>query len=92
MQLNLEKNNFHRITNISSVKSQLSKIKELEINESNIKGNIDVNLYYYDLAGKENFELISLPFELDLASLDVKDVKLIKANVFVVEVNGINIE
>ena len=92
MQLNLEKNNFYRITNISSVKSQLSKIKELEINESNIKGNIDVNLYYYDLAGKENFELISLPFELDLASLDVKDVKLIKANVFVVEGNGINIE
>ena len=42
--------------------------------------------------GKENFELISLPFELDLASLDVKEVKLIKANVFVVEGNGINIE
>ena len=92
MQLNLEKNNFYKITNISSVKSKLSKITDLVIDESNIKGSIDVSLYYYDLAGKESFELISLPFELDLASLDVKEVKLIKANVFVVEGNGINIE
>lgn len=92
MQLNLEKNNFYKISNISSVKSKLSKITDLVIDESNIKGSIDVSLYYFDLDGKENFELISLPFELDLANLVVKEVKLIKANVFVVEGNGINIE
>lgn len=92
MQLNIEKNNFYKMTNVFSVKSQMSKINELAIDNSFIKGSIDVSLYYYDLDGKENFELISLPFELDLESLDVKEVKLLKTNVFVVEGNGLNIE
>ena len=92
MQLNIEKNNFYKMTNVFSVKSQMSKINELVIDNSFIKGSIDVSLYYYDLDGKENFELISLPFELDLESLDVKEVKLLKTNVFVVEGNGLNIE
>ena len=92
MQLNIEKNNFYKMTNVFSVKSQMSKINELVIDNSFIKGSIDVSLYYYDLDGKENFELISLPFELDLESLDVKEVKLLKTNIFVVEGNGLNIE
>ena len=92
MQLNIEKNNFYKMTNVFSVKSQMSKINELVIDNSFIIGSIDVSLYYYDLDGKENFELISLPFELDLESLDVKEVKLLKTNVFVVEGNGLNIE
>ena len=92
MQLNIEKHTFFKMGNIFSVKSHLPKITNLKKDGSNIKGNIEIGLYYYTFDSNESFESINLPFELDLAELEVIDVKLVKTNVFVVEGNGINIE
>ena len=66
MQLNIEKNNFYKMSTLLGVKSHQSKIKDVNIDKSKSKGNIEISLYYYDLSNLECFQNIIIPFELDL--------------------------
>lgn len=92
MQLNIEKNNFYKMTTLSSVKSYQSKIKDVNILESRANGNIEISLYYYNNDSKECFENILIPFDLDMEGLSIETINLVKTNVFVIEGNGINVE
>lgn len=91
MQLNLEKHNFCKLDGIANIKNHLEKLTNVNVDGSKASGNVEINVSYNDFEGMECFKAINFTFDLDLEELKILEVILGRANVVVVEGQGIDI-
>ena len=91
MQLEIEKHNFYKLENVTNLKNFLGKTKDVRIEDSLAKGNVEINISYLDHEGLECFKAIEFEFELDLQELKILEVTMGKINKFLVENQGLDI-
>ncbi len=91
MQLNIEKHDFQKLEGIASIKNHLEKLKDVEVNQSQAKGTIEVNVSYQDIEGMECFKVLEFFFDLDLEGLKILEVTVARVHLFVVEGQGLDV-
>lgn len=91
MQLDLSKSYFYEVSGIVGIKAHIEKISKLEIDNSKVSGQIELNLSYSDNEGMECFKVINFPFEIILDELKVIDVNLSNVSITLVEGEGVDI-
>lgn len=92
MQLKLEKHHFYKLDGIASVKNHLEKLTEVHFSNSKATGNVEINVSYYDQEGLECFKSFAVPFDLDLSELKILEILLGRADAFLVEGQGLDIQ
>ncbi len=91
MHLNIEKHDFQKLEGIASIKNHLEKLKDVEVNQSQAKGTIEVNVSYQDIEGMECFKVLEFFFDLDLEGLKILEVTVARVHLFVVEGQGLDV-
>lgn len=92
MQLKLEKHHFYKLDGIASVKNHLEKLTQVDFSNSKATGNVEINVSYYDQEGLECFKSFAVPFDLDLSELKILEILLGRADAFLVEGQGLDIQ
>ncbi len=86
------KDAFLEIDKISSLKSHVDKLVNKNINNHVVTGSLEVDISYKDMEGNECFKSLPFEFDLELEGLQIKDVLLKSANVYVVDGRGVNVD
>ncbi len=93
MKINILEERFKEVPNISAVKTYIKRFDKYDTKKDCLTGTISVDLSYYDDSMTENFQTISLEFDVTLKDdLIVNNVTLLDLDLWVVDKKGVNIK
>ncbi|MBQ3253299.1 MAG: hypothetical protein IJA65_01995 [Acholeplasmatales bacterium] len=92
MQIEIVKNKFLELNNISYMLGHLEKFSINNISGSKAICSIDINLSYKDINDQECFKSLPFDFDIDLEELKINNVSLKDTKIYIIERKGINID